>query len=330
MENQKIKLQIKKNEHGIIGCKIEKVNEKKKDDIMEVDGRPNADGKPNDIVMESKEIKNESQKANGWVEPPTDSESEEGSNESTTGSEADGSENEDQLLKGSDEEGKKKEGLKEKLAKKRKERQEKEEFKKMMAEMKKMKKEIDEEREKLNEEKKDLEEKKKEKRNEAEQQNQDQWMTNNRMRVDKNALPEGWQWFSEGQNWVDGIFGFLDNNEERLIGIEYNLIKENKLGRVKGIWNCIMVINNGRKIFLDGGMMDEKAKEFLEGGENAKCCGVVSRRGVYRLSRMGKVYGTKGENIFFFKWRPMSDSNIGFNVGDMPHFDCRGGRKIVD
>ena len=253
MENQKIKLQIKKNEHGIIGCKIEKVNGKKKDDIMEVDGQPNADGKPNDVVMESKEIKNESQKANGWVEPPTDSESEEGSNESTTGSEDDGSENEDQLLKESDEEGKKKEGLKEKLAKKRKERQEKEEFKKMMAEMKKMKKEIDEEREKLNEEKKDMERKKKEKQNEAEQQN--------RMRVDKNALPKGWQWFSEGQNWVDGIFGFLDNNGERLIGMEYNLIKENKLARVKGFWNCIMVINNGRKIFLDGGMMDGKVKE---------------------------------------------------------------------
>ena len=324
MENQKIKLQIKKDKRGIIGCKIEKVNEKKKDEIMEVDGKPmEADGKPNDVEMESKETKNENQKENGWVEPRTDSESdEEGSNESTTGSEDDGSENEDQLLKGSDEEGKKKESLKEKLAKKRKERQEKEEFKKMMAEMKKMKKEIDEEREKLNEEKKDMERKKKEKQNEAEQQN--------RMRVDKNALPEGWQWFSEGQNWVDGIFGFLDNNGERLIGMEYNLIKENKLARVKGIWNCIMVINNGRKIFLDGGMMDQKARLFLEGGENARCCGVVSRRGVYKLSRIGKVYGTKGENIFYFKWRPMADSNIGFNVGDMPHIDCRGGRKIVD
>ena len=65
-------------------------------------------------------------------------------------------------------------------------------------------------------------------------------------------------------------------------------------------------------------------------GENSKCCGVQSKRGVYRFRRLGRVYGERGENIHIFKWGPIPDTNIGFNLGDLPHVDCRAGDLIND
>ena len=124
--------------------------------------------------------------------------------------------------------------MKEKLAKKRKERQEKEELQKMMEEMKRMKKEMDEEREKLNKEKNEIERKKNENQNEMERR-QGSWVTNNRIRVDRNGLPNGWKWVTEGQNWVDGIFGFEDGNGKRVIGMEYNKIKDSPPNKTPGI-----------------------------------------------------------------------------------------------
>ena len=315
-------------------CKIEKVKKdekEKKETNEEVEMETNEilDG---DVEMESKETKDEEKKDNGWVDPETESSSdgEIQSEESATESEdSEGTENEEKLLNETNEEGKPNGTLKDKLAKKRKERQEKEEMQRMMEEMKKMKKEMDEEREKLKKEKNEIERKKNENQNETDRM-RGGWVTNNRIRVDKSGLPNGWTWVTEGQNWVDGIFGFEDGNGKRVIGMEYNKIKEDRSGKFKGIWNCIKIINNGERVFCDGGMMDEKSKNFLEKGESAHCCQVVSKRGVYKMRRMGRVFGTKGERIYFFKWMPIADSNIGFNIGGMPHLDCKRGELIVD
>ena len=78
----------------------------------------------------------------------------------------------------------------------------------------------------------------------------------------------GWVRASEGKNWIDGIFGFLDEDGKRLIGIEYDLIMDGGSQKVKGIWNCILKKDEDGKILYDGGMMDGKCKGFLEGGEN--------------------------------------------------------------
>ena len=336
MSENKIKIKIEKNELGkIMDCKIEKVKkdeiEKKENSNEEVEMETN-EILDEDVEMETNEKKNEEKKGNGWVEPETESSSEGEiqSEESATESETEGSENEEKLLNETNEEGKKNETLKDKMAKKRKEREEKEELQRMMEEMKKMKKEMDEEREKLKKEKNEIERKKNEKQNEMDRM-RGGWVTNNRIRVDRNGLPNGWKWVTEGQDWVDGIFGFEDNNGKRIIGMEYNKIKDNRSEKFKGVWNCIMVIRkNGEKLLLDGEMMDERCKNFLESGESARCCQVVSKRGVYKMRRMGRIFGTKGEVIYYFKWMPVADSNIGFGIGAMPHLDCKGGHLIVD
>ena len=84
--------------------------------------------------------------------------------------------------------------------------------------------------------------------------------------------------------------------------MEYNKIKDNRSEKFKGVWNCIMVIRkNGEKVFLDGGMMDERCRIVLESGESARCCQVVSKRGIYNMKRVGRIYGTEGEVIYYLK-----------------------------
>ena len=336
MSDKKLKIKIMKNKDG----KMDVVLESKKNEMIENDEKDklNEKGVEKMETDEKDDLDAEKKDDGNWIDPVTDSDSEGESSGSGSGSESEGTEKEeDQLLNESDEGDSKNETLKESLAKKRmkrKEREEKEELKRMMAEMKKMKKEMDEEREKLNEEKKDLQKRKEERKNENRSENENrmsgQWVQNRRMRVDKRGLKNGWVWASEGKNWVDGIFGFLDEDGKRLIGMEYNLIMDGGSQKVKGVWNCILKKDDDGKILYDGGMMDEKCKGFLEGGENAHCCQIESKRGIYKMRRMGKVWGTKGEQIYYFKWTPINDTNIGLGVGQKPHLDCRGGELIVD
>ena len=144
-------------------------------------------------------------------------------------------------------------------------------------------------------------------------------------------MSKGWVWATEGLGFRDGVFGFTDDKGKRVIGIENQTLRGPNSGKVKGIWNCIRVVDtSGVQKFLDGGNMDSEVKDWLGKGENSKCCGVQSLRGIYKFRRMGKVYGQRGETIHLFKWGPLPDTNIGLNIGGKPHIKCDSKVRIVD
>ena len=295
---------------------------------------------------------------NGWTEPVTDDESE-GEVEKKDLNEEKGDLCEEKRdlneeKKDTKDEEMKDETVKERIARKRNERDIKKvttgvkemdlddgksEMERMMKEMKKMKEEMEEQRLTLNEEKKEFEEMKKNERTKrgarpdggSNEAKRGRWANDNRMRPDMAKLPFGWEWVTEDSGFSEGIFGFVNGEGKRVIGIENRLLTGyESSGSVKGIWNCLMVEDmDGETYYLDGGLMPREIMDWFLGGSMAHCCTTRSKRGVYKLRRMGRIMGCRREIIHTFRWAPASDNNIGMNLGSLPH-DCKRGLEWVD
>ena len=74
--------------------------------------------------------------------------------------------------------------------------------------------------------------------------------------------------------------------------------------------------------------MVERMLGWLKDKENKACCGVTSRRGVYRMRRMGRIFSEMGEVVDLYMWSPLCDTNVGLGVGNKGHVDCKNEGEV--
>ena len=64
------------------------------------------------------------------------------------------------------------------------------------------------------------------------------------MKVDRASLPRGWSWVTEGEGFMNEVFGFIDFWGKRCIGLENSILRGPNRERVKGIWNSIRAVDD--------------------------------------------------------------------------------------